>query len=139
MPTCRSQAGAFIHPSRLPLAGGWEGTCTAPGHEGQTPDSLAACNLGYASECSWLPADRKSDAVRFAIEQESEARSWVVYVCEKDHLPTEHGKLEFLVHNGACVNPHSDARIQKMAECFLTSRRAKAETSFSDPALSEPT
>jgi hypothetical protein len=138
-PTCRSQAGAFSHPSRLPLAGGWEGTCTAPGHEGQVPDSFEACNLGYASACPWLPLERKSDAVRFAIAQENEARSLVVYVCEKDHLPTEHGKLEFFIHNGECVNPHSDARIQKMAECFLTSRRVKVEGTFTDLPLGETT
>ena len=137
MPTCRSLAGAFIHPSRLPLAGGWEGTCTAPGHEGQTPDSFEACNLGYASACSWLPAERAADAVRFVVAHESESRAALVYVCEKDHLPTEHGKLEFLVQDGACINPHSDVRIQKMAECFLASHRAKAEDNFTDPPLSE--
>src|SRR5215469_15268828 len=99
MPTCRSQGGAFLHPSRLPLAGGWEGTCTAPGHEGHAPDSLAACNLGYASECPWLPSERTADAVRFAVAQENESGAVLIYVCEKDHLPTEHGKLEFLLQN----------------------------------------
>lgn len=137
MPTSRTQAGAFTHPSRLPLAGGWEGTCSAPGHVGEIPGAFEACNLGYASACPWLPAERAADAVRFAVVQESEARTLLVYVCEKDHQPADHGKLEFLVHNGECVRPHADSRIQKMAECFLASRRAKTED-LPDPPVSEP-
>ena len=127
MPTQPLQGGAWMHPSRLPLAAGWEGVCTAPGHEGATPESLEPCNLGYASGCPRLPQERSWDAVRFAVLQESSERTVLVYVCERDHLPAEHGNLEFCVHDGACAKPHSDPRIQKMAKCFLESRKAKTQ------------
>ena len=29
--------GAWLHPSRLPLGAGWDGHCSAPGHEGTRP------------------------------------------------------------------------------------------------------
>jgi hypothetical protein len=43
------------------------------------------------------------------------------YVCERDHQPTEHGNLEFDLTQSAWRRKHDDARIQKMAECFLES------------------
>jgi hypothetical protein len=43
------------------------------------------------------------------------------YVCERDHRPVEHGDLEFDLSQAAWVRRHDDARIQKMAECFLES------------------
>ena len=138
LPTEQLRGGAWIHPTRLPLAAGWEGTCTAPGHEGATPESFEPCNLGYASTCPRLPQERRWDAVRFAVLQESSERSLLVYVCEKDHLPADHGNLEFCVRDGACAKPHPDPRIQKMAECFLASRRANSagppEKHESEPA-----
>lgn len=45
----------------------------------------------------------------------------VRYVCERDHRPVEHGRLEFDVIESKWPHPHSDARVQKMAECFLQS------------------
>ena len=138
MPARRSQA-AWLHPSRLPLGAGWEGACTAPAHEGAIPDSFEPCNLGYARDCSRLPSERKWDAVRFAMVRESEARSLLTYVCEKDHQPAEHGTLEFQVDDGECLRPHPDARIQKMAECFLAARREKKEGgSIPDSPGNEP-
>ena len=138
MPTQRLQGGAWMHPSRLPLAAGWEGVCTAPGHEGSTPDSFEACNLGYACNCPRLPRERSWDAVRFAVVQESQERILLVYTCEKAHLPAGHGNLEFRIHDGAFLNPHSDPRIQRMAECFLESRKANSNIPAADQALEEP-
>ncbi len=43
------------------------------------------------------------------------------YVCEKSHLPVEHGDLEFDLSGATWVRQHSDPRIQKMADCFLDS------------------
>jgi hypothetical protein len=43
-------------------------------------------------------------------------------VCERQHLPVEHGILEFRIQDSHCLQPHPDARIQKMAECFVESR-----------------
>ena len=43
------------------------------------------------------------------------------YVCEKNHLPAQHGDLEFDLSQAAWLQRHDDARVQKMAECFLDS------------------
>jgi hypothetical protein len=137
MPTQRLLDGAWMHPSRLPLAAGWAGMCTAPGHEGVTPNSFDACNLGYASACPRLPRDRCWDAVRFAVVQEGPERLLLVYVCEKDHGPVEHGNLEFQGRSRECLNPHSDLRIQKMAECFVVARKDNASGAMSDQPVSE--
>jgi hypothetical protein len=138
MPVARLENGSWPHPARLPLGGGWCGHCTAPGHEGELPaqDVLEAfCNLGYASSCSWSPRERSWDAVRFAVSaphdvtahQEvrdagASARFLVLrYVCERDHGPAQHGNLEFDLSQAVWLRRHDDARIQKMAECFLES------------------
>jgi hypothetical protein len=96
----------------------------------------AFCNLGYASSCSWSPPLRVWDAVRFAVSVPRDsamsaepsdsvavpARVLLLrYVCERDHRPVEHGDLEFDLSRAAWVRRHDDARIQKMAECFLES------------------
>lgn len=140
MPLQKLENGAWPHPARLPLGGGWCGHCTAPGHEGEVPsqDVLEAfCNLGYASSCSWAPQERAWDAVRFAVSAppDSVARGRrqdagadvptrilrLRYVCEKNHRPVEHGNLEFDLSRATWLRRHDDARIQKMAECFLES------------------
>jgi hypothetical protein len=136
MPVAKLENGNWPHPARLPLGLGWSGHCTAPGHEGETPaqDVLEAfCNLGYASGCSWAPQKTRRDAVRFAVSappvrNEVEASETVPprvlllrYVCEQNHKPVEHGDLEFDLSQATWLRRHDDARIQKMAECFLES------------------
>lgn len=137
MPISRLDNGNWPHPARLPLGCGWSGHCTAPGHEGKAPpqDILEAfCNLGYASSCGWAPSERTWDAVRFAVvspeaasraavpEPEAATRTLKLqYVCERDHRPVAHGELIFDLTNSNWVQRHNDARIQKMAECFLES------------------
>ena len=139
MPVARLEYGSWPHPARLPLGGGWCGHCTAPGHEGELPPQYvleAFCNLGYASSCNWSPAERVWDAVRFAVSAPPDfaeraapqkvaalpARVLVLrYVCERDHRPVEHGDLEFDLAQAVWLRRHDDARIQKMAECFLES------------------
>lgn len=134
MPMEKFENGAWPHPSRLPLGGGWRGHCTAPGHEGEFPAQLTLetfCNLGYASRCDWTPADRVWDAVRFAVcappwrDGSSDAATSgalrLRYVCEKDHRPVESGDLEFDLLHATWQSRHNDPRVQKMAECFLDS------------------
>jgi hypothetical protein len=141
MPTEKCENGSWPHPARLPLGAGWSGHCTAPGHETEIPAQHileAFCNLGYASSCSWAPKDedRAWDAVRFAVcaPPESPMRGHsdtgteipprvlrLRYVCEKNHLPVEHGDLEFDLSQAAWLRRHDDARVQRMAECFLDS------------------
>lgn len=144
MPVVKLENGAWPHPARLPLGCGWNGHCTAPGHEGETPpqDVLEAfCNLGYASSCAWAPQDRLWDAVRFSVSapadttgKDKEKRSpaatvlRLIYVCERDHRPVAQGELTFDLAVAAWIRPHEDPRIQKMAECFLDSYLKKVRT-----------
>jgi len=139
MPVDKFENGTWPHPARLPLGCGWGGHCTAPGHEGEVPPQQileAFCNLGYADSCSWAPQERAWDAVRFAVTASAvdgkrrEGGSAGVgatrilrlrYVCERGHLPVEHGDLEFDVSRALWLRRHDDARVQKMAECFLES------------------
>jgi len=137
MPVARLQNGNWPHAARLPLGCGWSGHCTAPGHGGEVPsrDILEAfCNLGYASRCNWAPRQSPCDAIRFAVSAPSglagdsravaQAPAAVIhirYVCERDHLPIEHGDLRFDLASAMWQQRHADDRIQKMAECFLES------------------
>lgn len=137
MPVERLDNGNWPHPARLPLGCGWNGHCTAPGHEGHVPkqDVLEAfCNLGYASSCGWAPRERVWDTVRFAVvalplldkrgkrvaEIGQNARTIrITYSCERDHRPVQHGNLEFDLKESVWLRCHSDPQVQKKAECFL--------------------
>jgi hypothetical protein len=123
MPTSKSDAGVWLHPSRLPLGGGWNGHCSAPGHENSEPttEELKKCNLGYATDCSRLPKERASDAVRFSISRDCGPQLSVWFVYELDHRPAGHGTLEYDLSLGTWTSFHADPRIQKMAECYLQS------------------
>lgn len=116
--------GAWLHPSRLPLGGGWDGHCSAPGHEGARPSEgelQEFCNLGYASKCSRLPSLRDCDAVRFSVSRDQGSRLLVWFVCETGHRPANYGTLEYEVERGEWVSSHADPRIQKMLDCYVES------------------
>ena len=123
-----------MHPSRLPLGGGWTGHCSAPGYQGVLPSEQEIrelCNLGYASHCPRLPKERPYDAVRFSVVRDNGSQLFLWFVCEAAHLPAEHGKLEYDLTVSRWVSPHADPRIQKMADCFLQSyllRRSPSST-----------
>lgn len=122
MPTRQMEAGMWPHPRRLPLGSGFEGLCTAPGHEGVAPavrELQVLCNLGYAKECPRLPAERSCDAVRFAPAAVLEAKIHLRYVCERDHRPQQHGTLEYDVSRHVWPVAHGDVRVQRMAECYM--------------------
>jgi hypothetical protein len=133
MPIEKLESGTWLHASRLPLGCGWSGHCTAPGHEGEAPSPEELrdfCNLGYAEGCARLPRHRTWDSVRFGARtvgndarNGSRRRVHVRYVCERGHRPAGHGLLEFDAHEDEvrCSTPHSDGRLQRMAECFLAS------------------
>lgn len=123
MPVQILEGGAWIHPSRLPLGSGWSGYCQAPGHEGVQPSDQElqeSCNLGYA-KCSRIPEQRESDAVRFGIAFDRGSEIVLSYVLEKSHSPASHGSLNCNLLTGDWAPAHPNARIQKMAECFLQS------------------
>ena len=135
MPVRQLESGNWPHPSRLPLGAGWSGQCTAPTHAGTTPpqDVLEKfCNLGYASDCAWVPKDRRWDAVRFAVAAPEDGTITgrkaarhdapvlrLIYVCERAHRPAERGELRYDLRESAWLELHRDGAIQKMAECFL--------------------
>lgn len=122
MPTRRMEAGMWLHPGRLPLGSGFEGFCTAPGHEGVEPvvsELQEFCNLGYAQGCSRLPAERGCDAVRFAPASAQGEKIRLRYVCERGHRPHQHGTLEYDVTGRVWPVAHGDARVQRMAECYI--------------------
>jgi hypothetical protein len=122
LPTSKLNDGGWLHHSRLPLGGGWQGQCFAPGHEGTEPttDELREfCNLGYAAGCARMPKERTVDAVRFSIFRDAGKQLLLRFVCESGHRPASHGTLEYDLSSGKWTVPHSDLRIQKMAECYL--------------------
>jgi hypothetical protein len=130
MPVEKLENGNWLHAGRLPLGCGWSGRCSAPGHEGETPSQEELrefCNLGYAEGCGRLPRERVWDSVRFAARTVSGDRNGagrsiqVRYVCERGHLPVEHGVLQFDAFEARWVERHRDGRVQRMAECFLES------------------
>ena len=135
MPVERVENGSWLHAERLPLGCGWNGHCTAPGHEGETPSQHELqdfCNLGYAEGCGRLPRERAWDSVRFAVKRvgndsqnETGRRIHIRYTCERGHRPTEHGTLEFDAFEARWIEPHGDSRVQRMAECFLESYMEK--------------
>ncbi len=70
MPTSRHEEELWAHRQRLSLGDGFAGCCTAPGRNGCAASDAELkdlCNLGYASACEHLPAERLADAVRFVI------------------------------------------------------------------------
>ncbi len=136
----RKLDGAWLHPSRLPLGGGWDGHCSAPGHEGAHPSGQELhefCNLGYAAKCSRLPSQRDCDAVRFSVARDQDSRLQVWFVCETSHRPAKYGTAEYDVDRRTWISSQSDQRIQKMLECYLQSylqRRIQPVTAGSAPS-----
>ncbi|HLY99005.1 MAG TPA: hypothetical protein VKT33_08060 [Candidatus Angelobacter sp.] len=117
---------AWAFPRRLPLGAGFCGTCTA-GPEPVVPADAELkdlCNLGYASQCPRIPANRSADAVRFAIAREAGGKeaggkTVVHYACELAHAPAEHGHLEYDRASRKWMVTHANACIQRQAECCL--------------------
>jgi hypothetical protein len=81
--------------------------------------------MGYATRCSRLPAQRDWDAVRFAVARVSEEQIVLSYVCELGHAPIEHGTLTFDLMAEKWLNPHSDARVRRLADCFVHTYRSR--------------
>jgi hypothetical protein len=123
LPSERADDIALPHPARLPLGAAWRGTCEAPGHEPCTPTNreLEACNLGYAQTCQRLPKERSCDAIRLGVARDSNSLISLRYVMETGHQPAADGSLEYDRLVNGWISTYPEARIQKMAECFLQS------------------
>jgi hypothetical protein len=122
VPTEKWDGGGWLHPARLPLGGGWQGHCSAPGHEqAQLAETELRefCNLGYATKCAHLPKEREFDAVRFIISGEQGQRLLVSYVGEAGHLPVTQGQLEYDLLTMHWTSQHADPRIQRQVECYV--------------------
>jgi hypothetical protein len=122
-------------PQRLPLAAGWTGACTAPGHEGARPTAeelKSGCNLGYAKGCCRLPAERHADAVRFCLGGERDGVLDVLFVFERGHLPAGNGKLLYQISNASWIQRHEDPRMQRMAECYVQAQMERRYTGCDD-------
>jgi hypothetical protein len=145
MPMEKLENGSWPHSSRLPLGGGWSGRCTAPGHENTVPspdDLREYCNLGYAANCGRLPQQRAWDSIRFGArtvlaegDNLAAGQIQIRYVCERDHLPVEHGTLKFDAVAACWELRHADDRLQRMAECYLASYVEKRKKREVNPAL----
>jgi hypothetical protein len=124
--------GSWLHPSRLPLGTGWSGGCCASGQEITPSDSMVRdlCNLGNAAACPHLPRERDWDAVRFSVARTGSDQVTLCYVCELAYAPVEHGKLTFDCMEECWVNPHADARIQRLAASYLEVYRARRNASL---------
>jgi hypothetical protein len=124
--------GSWPHPSRLPLGAGWSGSCCALGQTITPSDTLLRefCNLGYAAACPHLPSAREWDAVRFSVASSGCGQVTFRYVCELGHAPVEYGNLTFDLRRETWVNVHSDCRVQRLAECYLETYRARQSHAF---------
>jgi hypothetical protein len=131
--------GAWLHPSRLPLGSGWDGRCSAPGHEGAQPSREELhefCNLGYAAKCPRLPRERDYDAVRLSVARDHGSRLLLWFVCETGHRPAYHGTVEYDVDRGEWASTQSDPRIQKMLECYLQAYLQRRIQSLASDSIS---
>jgi hypothetical protein len=132
--------GSWPHPSRLPLGAGWTGNCLASGQELAASDTHIRefCNLGYATACPHLPARRDWDAIRFSVARAGREQVTICFVCELGHAPIEHGELTFDLANQVWVNPHADARVHRLAICYLEAYRGRASEQVGQGARSSP-
>ena len=119
--------GSWPHPSRLPLGAGWTGECCAAeaAHLPEPSEIREFCNLGYATLCPRLPHQRDWDAVRFSVAHIRDGQITLHYVCELAHAPVEHGRLTFDVNQETWLNVHADARVRRLADCYLQSYRTR--------------
>jgi hypothetical protein len=81
--------------------------------------------MGYALRCSRLPADRPADAIRFVMAEETKGTQHVRFACEREYLPAGSGELIYEVATGTWFEGHPDARIQRMAECYVEAQRER--------------
>lgn len=120
-PTERTFAIGWPFPHRLPLRGGFCGTCRAGGEE-FAPDEPALrdfCNLGHARGCVRIPSLRRADSVRFSVARDAGEKILLHYVYDREHAPVESGRLEYDCAARRWISTIDDACAQRQAECYL--------------------
>ena len=120
-PTKRSFTIAWLFPNRLPLGAGFCGMCRTNGEEFAPYDATLRdfCNLGHASTCSRLPAERLADSVRFTVAQDEDNEILLDYVYDRAHAPAGHGTLKYDCASRRWKTTLDDACVQRQAECYL--------------------
>jgi hypothetical protein len=108
----------------MPLGDCWSGVCRSVPEGEWLPDPHTLqqfCNFGYArAKCGRVPAD-KADAVRFTISQDREGLVRIYWVIEKDHLPLDHGPLEYSRGAADFQTAHPDACVARQAQAYVSS------------------
>ena len=138
MPVAKLENGNWPHPARLPLGSGMErslhGSWPRRRNSGARCSGgilqsgirqrlqLVAAGASRGMRCDSRSRRRPSLAEPGTRCRRGSARILLLrYVCERNHRPVEHGDLEFDLSRATWLRRHDDARIQKMAECFLES------------------
>src|SRR5580658_5308232 len=95
MPSERVEPDEWIHAPRLTLIDEYRGTCHVSGpFEPEASAQRDICNCGYAGgRCDRFPQG-SPDAVRFSVIGEDGPALRILYVFEKDHLPSGHAVAE---------------------------------------------
>jgi hypothetical protein len=119
------EIAGWVRPPRFPLGDPFGGACHAhPAEIVEPPEARQRelCNCGYArGRCDRFPGDSPADAVRFSITDDTPNRLLMVYVVEKDHAPTEHGTLEYLIADARLEGPSISDVLVQQARAFLES------------------
>jgi hypothetical protein len=108
---------------RPPLGELYAGECAAGAEAFQPVEArLECCNLGYAAgECPCFPKTRGPDAVRFAISADLDGLIQIAYCVEQDHLPFQHGVIEYSSDKERWWGLDAGSLLQFQAEAYLKS------------------
>jgi hypothetical protein len=107
----------------LPLGDGWEGECRAGAPAAPDPAQASGpCSFGYArGRCARFPDAPGADAVRFSVGSHRDGLVRIRYALERDHLPFEHGTLDFSLAASAFLEPHPRETVARQARAYLES------------------
>lgn len=129
LPLRRLDRGAWLRPPRLPLGDPYTGECHSdPAEPFEPPEAQQRelCNCGYARlGCSHFPKDAPGDAVRFSVLADAGGRVELIYIVEKDHVPTEYGRLVYVSEEDRWEHPRVSELLSRQAWAFLESRGSR--------------
>jgi len=111
-------------PPRLPLGDPYAGLCKARAQPHVPSESALRdlCNQGYArGSCGEFPRESDPDAIRFGIARDSGGIVRIVFVVESNHLPHEHGAVEYSRESGQFVQAPAEEIPRKQAQAYLES------------------
>lgn len=118
-PLARMDEKQWPNPPRLPLGDPYSGLCHARSNAAVPIDSSVRdlCNQGYARNgCAEFPSGEGPDAVRFCVASDTNQIVRILFVVESNHLPCEHGALEFPSYSNS-----AESILQRQAGAYLES------------------